>query len=795
MIDDTITMIKHRHIKFLWLILATVMGAGIGEAKIGDPLHITTSKAAIYAAPSVASAQLLTLKPETTVTEMERRKGWVLVVERQSGVHGWVKSAVVRHGKRATRMRMHAALVDPVTAQESLRSLGPVRSLTLKEMGLKKGFTFKHAQSAYLHDFYFQTPLDSRIRGGVFRLNYRASKMLLPISNVSIYVNDVPLAQTRLVADNMRHEIAIVLPAETFTGDTLKVTIEAGIVIDDSMCLDLRAGGGFLAILPNTALDIAYGTMPRSIRDAWRMLPKHVVISVPAEPLDEQQFSATMSIMELLRAAHKEIEITHLPALGDLVVASKDEIVDALNQRGKLMHTHFTPLKNGDIFRTPTDNISLIRSAGMAAIAITDPYDVQPLYLLDGRWELLAAGRHYDLNQPDQLYTRHSLPDNGTSDHYQLPLYQLNTEPHYIRKQTEWDVILAPHDLPAGTRLETVELNIIAPVRWQDDPTYELYAFLNDVLVFTTRLPNDGRKHHYAIPLPADYQQQYNGLRFVVQHDIKMGLCQGTLPTDFVQITPDTSVVVKRIDKKPTKFALLSQYLSSGFDTFISDQYLSHPDVALQMIAQMLANLSVTMDYSRIHFLPAGSQLSPNQPFVAFGAFNLDNIDAPIRLNQGPIEIRDQDGQSFFSINHLPKVTIAEIASASSVFGLLEILPESAQQRDFRKPLRLVEGDVAFLDGNGVLLSIDSRQPTLAEVYYPDTQDWFAELGQYRFWLLGLLWFLLSLAIVYIFRISRKRNEEEDKDMAMPTAADLQSQRVHHANLNVDDDDKIEPKP
>jgi len=193
------------------------------------------------------------------------------------------------------------------------------------------------------------------------------------------------------------------------------------------------------------------------------------------------------------------------------------------------------------------------------------------------------------------------------------------------------------------------------------------------------------------------------------------------------------------------------------------------------------------MNYSRLHFVKEGETLNPEGPFVAFGNFNLSNLDAPVRMDQGKVQIMDKDGQTFFDVNILPKITIAQIVNAPSAHGLL-IIPSELIQHNFNEKLRLIEGDVAFIDAHGVLLHIDSKQPTLAKIYYPDVKDWFAVLGAYRFWLLGLLWFLLSLAIVYLFRLSRRQRPGDDHDVEMPTPDDLHTQRIHHTNINVEDD-------
>jgi len=774
--------------KIVFLSMAVLLFGFQAEAKIGDSLKISGKQAAVYSGPAETASKVMSVNSKMKLVEMERQAGWVLVTVRPSGVQGWVRAKDLKVAKN-----IGAIASSLPSARKALNAMGPVRTVTLDDMGFKKGHVFRASQAGHHQDFYFETPMDSSVRGGVFRISYRASNMLMKLSNIRVFANDVPLIQIPIEGDNLVHEVGVVLPGSMFRDGMVKVTVESGTMVDANRCLDIRSGGGYLHILPSTAMDITYSSIDRSIRDAWRMLPHNVTVSLPAGALDASQFAAAMSVMELLANAGKEVAIKRLPEIGDVVIAQKGDIVSVLNQRGKSLKKGYVDLKSGDVFQTPTDNLNLIRSGNSASIAVSEPYDVQPLYLVDERWELLAAGRHYDINKPDRFYDLRALPKDSGSDYYTLPLTQLDTSPHYVANETVWSTTLAPRDLPAGTRLDMLSLSIIAPIRWEADPNYEFYAFLNDVLVFSKRLENDGSKHNYSIPLPVEYQQQYNNLRFVVQHDIVSGDCFGILPTDFVQITPDTAIVVKKTDREPTKFSGLSEYLSSGFDMVIADKYLANPENALQLISHVASDLPIVMDYSRVSFMKESEALSPSGPFVAFGNFNLDSLDAPLRMDKGKVEIKDRDGQTFFSVNALPKITVAEIINDGSAHGLL-VIPSDLIKHDFDKKLRLIEGDVAFIDSHGVLLNIDSKQPTLAEVYYPDTKDWFAVLGEYRFWLLGLLWFLLSLAIVYVFRLTRRQQAGSDHDVEMPTTEDLHTQRVHHTNINTEDDDVHLPK-
>ena len=748
-------------------------------------MQVSGKEATLFSAPSETSTKLMVLTSKHDFVQVKQQANWVLVSLKPSGVKGWVKSSAVRKLKaKASAMAAKKAVSEAMAALGT----GPVTHVSIADLGYLKGHSFIGSQSGHAQNFFFDVPLDSGIRAGIFRVFYRSGLNLHQRSNMTVHINDVPVRQIEMVADGGVHEVAVVLPNTVFHGGMVKVTVRAGTLVDENRCIDLRSGGGFLHILPESRLELAHGLIRTSVRDAWRMLPQKVVLSLPSGRLEESQFASALSIMELLTLAGKEVVVKRLPELGDVVIGTKEEVVGVLNQRGQRLTPGFVELNAGDVFQAPSDNLSLIRSGDQAALAITEPYDVQPIYLLENRWKLLAAGRHYGVNKPDRFYGTGTLPEGGKSDFYVLPFTQLDASPHYLTNETVWNTTLSPRDVPAGTRLEMLNLKIISPVRWEADPTYELYVFLNDVLVFTKRLENTGLKQSYSVPLPVEYQQQYNNIRFVVQHDIESGNCYGLMPTDFVQVTPDTTVVVKKEDVVPGKFADLARYLSGGMDTYIDENYLNEPERVLHLVARIASDLPIEMDYGRLHFANVNDSLNVQNPFVAIGDFKMESVQAPIRLDSGPVEIRDAKGQSFFSVSALPKITIAQIAKSATAFGLW-VRPSSEILHEFKQKLRMVEGDVAFIDGNGVLLTVDSNQPTLAEFYYPKAEDWFELLGKYRFWLLALAWFLLSLLLIYLYNLTTGRRRQRDPEVEMPTTETLHDQRAHHANINVEDDD------
>jgi len=761
------------------------------SADIGDRLVMFEKKATLYAGPSSTASRLATLRSGERMVEMERQGAWVFVALKSNGAQGWVRSKVVR--KAPARMvrarykvpaRNAAAKKQASTAKKSVKQArvelkavpeAPIvkpdvpyvtRKVSLKDMGFTKGVMFEGAD-VHATTFFFPAPMDSHISHGTFRLLFRATSNLHQMANVRVSVNDIPYKQVSMPRDAAMHELDVLLPAAAFKGELVKVTIHAGLPVTENRCFDERLTDIFMHIMPESSLTIAYHPVEESIRDAWRMLPQNVVLSLPVGRLSEDQFASALSIMSLLMDEGKQVRVARLPEIGDIVVASKLAIEGMLNG-GQLKTDKGDVVTDMGKALDHVSNLSLVRFPSRAAIVLTDPYDVQPIYLLDDTWEVLAAGDHYRVFRPDNIRSRGGLlGSDGEDGYFSVPLSKLglDSESKYLKREVSWQTMINPFELPLGTRPDFLTLSVVAPVRWEKDPSYEMYVFLNDVLVKSTRLANTGLKQQFTVDLPEEYQKQFNEIRVVIQHDVEDGNCFGPMPYDYVQLMPDSALVVKQTSGgAPTKFSDLSRYFLSGFDTYLQDSYLDQPEQVLQLIARFAADFPLVVDHSKLHFMKMGELLQPEGPFVAVGRFALgDNVEAPVRFDRGHVKILSPNGETYFDVNQLSGVTIAEIVKASASYGLW-VRPSDRSDEPVRERLELAEDDVAFIDSEGVIKTMDSSEPSIAQVYYPDVEDWFDVLGKYRFWLMVLLWFLLTMVVVYLYRMSRANKMAREED-------------------------------
>jgi len=758
------------------------------QADVGDRMEVSASQATLYAGPSTAAARLMRLSAGAQMVEMERQGAWLFVSLKGSGAQGWMQASQVRKAMRrvienkakkhvkkkikrksvAKRKAKHESTVTTL-AEAAVPMAGAgftTRKTSLKDIGLEQGVLFEGALGQHSRTIYFPAPLDSLITHGSFRLLFRATPNLLSLADVRVAINGIPYKQIRIPADGGMHALDVHLPSTAFKGGAVKVTITSNLPLSENRCFDARLSDVFLHVFPESSLSISYRSVEKSIRDAWRMLPHHVTISLSEGRLSEGQFASALSMMTLLEGRGKEVRITRLPEIGDIIIAPKSTIQPLV--RDINMHSNSSE-KNEAL--NQVSNLALAYFSDRTSIVLMDPYDVQPIYLLDDAWKMLAASDHYRISRPDNLFTHASLMGTeGDSGYYSLPLNKLGMDvgTRSISTEVSWQTVINPFDLPMGTQPEFLNLNVVAPVRWKDDPSYELYVFLNDVLIQSNRLDNSGAQQHFTVDLPSEYQRQYNFIRVVVQHDLVSGNCEGILPTDFVQLTPDSALVVKQSSADvPEKFSELAKYFLTGFDTYVESAYLQHPGKILHLMARLSADFPLLIDHEKLHFVPSGSVVDPKGPFVVVGDFVMaDDIDAPVRFDQGHVKIVTPQGDSYFDVDQLSKVTIAQVVKASETYGLW-VSPSNADDLSQIEHLKLADDNVAFIDSHGVVKTLDSSEPTLAEVYYPDVEDWFDVLGKYRFWLFALLWFVLTLAVVYLYRMSRMNKLAREDDDAM----------------------------
>lgn len=634
---------------------------------------------------------------------------------------GGIPFQATKHGTRAT---------NPLVGSE-----------TLADLGMHSGILFEGTEAGHSQTVFFPVPRDVRIASGSLRIKFSSSPILHSHSNLRVYINDIPRATFKGVSGPEGTVHTIRLNAEELAPGYLRVSFRSALLLSagPDHCLDQRINGSYLHVSPETGLQFEIAAPVESVRGAWSLLPRSVRISIPAGKSDLKNYTAAWSIGEMLMRSGRTVEYVTLPKLGDVLIAPLADIRKALDQAA---HTTRDP-RTSAVIPDGQSNLALVKLGNRRMIALTDPFNVVPFYLLAPRWAPVTAASRY---------ATAPLPAMAESaDQYALPLSTLglDTSTRYAHSTAEWNFILGPEHLPPSFRPVRLELGVVSTPNLSENKVL-FYLYLNGTLQEVVRLANDREAQWVRLSLTRDQLRRTNHIRLVAQRETRQGDCLGD-PSRFpVQILPTSTVLVKRDNRDPANFSDLTTYLASGFDTYLPESYLERPAQTLPFLARLTTSLQISPDPARIRVFADGAALAPETRFLLIGPAELSAKTIPVRFDRGRVQIADSDGQLLLDVDKLPGIAIAQIVRAKQYGAWFR--PGDPEALHPFTPLDLNDGDIAFADAAGVFLTMNSRQTELARVRYPEYRDWLALLNEHRFWLFALAWVLFTVAFVYGYR-------------------------------------------
>lgn len=600
--------------------------------------------------------------------------------------------------------------------------------LTLADIGHRQGHFFEGAYGVHSKDFFFPLPRGASLRQGSLRVHFRASPLLNAASSLRFAINGKP---SRLLSLENREQatfIDIPLDQEAMQRDALQLTVKAVLSHGENRCFDeRRLALHFVQILPQTAVTIELDPAT-NLAAAWTSLPAQVTVGVP-QTNSPSVTAALLQTAVLLHGMGRQVSFTASTQTADVMVGSEAELSrrypgalpQGLDKDGALALTH-------DI-------------AGKPLILVTDrllasPLASQPLHLAG-----LLRGNQY----------RHGQAVSPAKNREVVDLIAAGLgETQYVSRNIEWSIDLAAPLTPADKRLQRLVVNIVSAPQPKEGQQL-LQVFLNGILQEVRPLDRDGKPHTLRFDLETSAQRTgINNLRIAVQRTDVQGDCQGVLSAFPVQLLPGTRIDLIDADIKPASFNDLRAHFAKGVDIYLTPDSQANLLRELQMAASVFANLGLDVTEDRVHFLKAGEAFKPQHPFVLIGR-GVALEKAGVHLERGRVKVLDGNNQPLLDLDHLPGVGLAQLVSQSGKLGLSLLTPAGGPLPASGK-LHLDRDNVAFITEQGVALTLDSREPAISKIAYPDYSDWLDWFAQHRFWVIALGWMLIGATMVGLYR-------------------------------------------
>jgi len=709
-------------------------------ASVGDLLVVSVDGGRLRSAPTSNSNVLKSLKKGQVLKELLRKNNWVMVKLLDKELKGWIFK---------TNIKLASQTNNKLNVVKKKNNESVVQQLNLSQLGYKKGILFEGSSNNHARKLYFQVPQDVSLWEGRFRIHYQYSPLLDDHSNLRVYVNGSPRKITRLGSNSNSGWLDIKLNKADLGKRYILVELKSAMLISKDRCFDERVSGAYLQILPDSNLQWSLQGDVDSIRGYWRMLPKQVKISLPKGPLSEDLFRHALGVTQQLLASGHQPVYTRLPNMGDVVIAPAEDISEWLQQSYKNLSISGTEQLSNN------KNIALLKAPDRQIVAIWGDHDKQTLNFLSDDWRDLAASKEY------QVYTG-NVSGLLAEDSYAIKLQDLGMDTGVIEMadSAAWSINIKPSQLPPGHRLNKIRLQLITAPSTTNNPVM-FYVYLNGVLLKAVRMANSGENEEIMLALPKEEMERNNNLHFVAKRDLSEDETQCTnKPSQFpIQIKPHSTIeTIVDAESSPEQFSQLPAYLSKGYDTYLPQAYMQKAETVIPYLASMMIDMDLPLMAERLRFYNPDDEIKSLVPFIFVGKTATSFDKQAVRFDKGRINIVSKQGNVLLSIDELPKISVAQIVRSGNMHGLWLLPPEGGALAPI-KEMYLSKDDVAFADENGILMTLDSTQPGLARMEYPESTGWFELFGEYRFWYFAIGWLLLTSLIVYLYRLSRSHRK------------------------------------
>jgi hypothetical protein len=582
-------------------------------------------------------------------------------------------------------------------------------------------------------------------------------------------------------------------------------------VINDAFCRDQTAIGNVLRVAPTTRLTYRYDAGDvKDLRTAWTALPQAPSIMISAQRIDAASYDTAWRAAALLQRDGREGAIRTWPRVGDtvdtgtlnvpdalrslpafaalgaggahrlaneaevgalIVLASErawpanlivpdDALRTALNTSLDALYAQAAQVSRDDAdaldawrkrviapLATPlaAGEARLVHFGGQSAIVVSDARAIE---LLAQAWRPISVSDRLVVHDIDSSA-------NGRAD--VVPLAALGGEPRAfdVRDHASWS---AAFDLGAvagaGRAPDDVVLDLAgAPNSHGARPVASVY--FNDVLIGAKLLDADGRPQRLTAHIPryAIAARNLLSVSFERQRDggcaSDRGYPVAVLPSSYLTLTRFAAA---------DSFAGMVARFAQGASVMVPASYLADAVASLPRVARLANGAGIALQRATLAVTQDGQTAVPAGPFLA--------IDVPLANARSHVHVA-ADGLTILGPEDAPLYDVSGVARLTGV-GVVDVVHSGGtagvayRSVGTRAPVlstafQLSRGDVAVLDGSGVLRQLDTVHAGSFDEGGADT-PW---TRQWLIWVVPVGVVAAFTALLLAASFVRRRNERK----------------------------------
>lgn len=682
------------------------------------------------------------------------------------------------------------------------------RTMTLRELGFRQPLTLSGQESQ--REIYLPVPAGVPTREARLQLDGRYVRGHTGRSSALWSVDGDPVA-ARSITDP-QGDASQLLAIDGLPRDNGFVRVNVGwwSVVSDYRCADQSAPANVLRLSPDSRFSYRFdGRAVDTVAKAWGALPPRVRLLVEGKALQTPAYDAAWRVGAALRNGGKQVDVVALPVVGGTVdlsginipaglqgipayaalaaggaqhrIASLAEVgallslrdsgplavdvaissdplraavraaLDALASEvgagGSDAASAFSTWRGSDMAaleKTPgSASVSVAVVAGRPTLVVAADAGAKVAGLLSEQWRSYALGRSLQVAQArpavvDQDAVLLSRLGNiaGT----------LDIVARGDRSATfELGALSADGRLPAQVVIDVSA----APNAAGQGAVATIY--FNDYLLGAKVLASDGRPQRLTAKVPAYALAARNEVKISFLRQPARPYCHDPATAFPVSILPSSHLALAKRTLDPDFIGAASQ-LAHANEVFVPAPWLQDAPASLAKVIAIASAVGVSPQAAELKVVAAGSVISPGHPYLAF-ALAPSGITAA-GLKDGRLVV-DGGGKPLLDLAGLDHAAAVQVVGGGGPTGVL--YNDLGQQGpSLEAPFRLLRGDLAVLDGSGVVSDFDSKDPYGARVAETgNPQPWWRQHMVWLLLLVGLVVFALLAARVT--QIRRRR--------------------------------------
>ena len=612
-----------------------------------------------------------------------------------------------------------------------------VREISLADLGFRGGITFRQLSGKRL--VYVPIPAGVPLREGVLALDLRYGSTVPSDRYLQVSIAGQPVVSQALKGTTGEMRLPIPLRPDHVSNGFLTLELSYSGAASDRECIENRGSGDFLQVAASSVFSLAFD--PSHIDNAFDF----AALRPPEVRIDLSGTDELAGLAAAVRAA-----VLYGAENGGLMFGKEAQTGAGRDRSSTLWSEGRIEIETAA--SGPASEMRVTAGNGQPVLRLrgTDPQ--VGLWQLASGWSGLATGKPTvtDLAAPGQTAT-------GV-----LPLTALSGDmaPRQLVDLDEYVIPFQSSDLPPGKTATAVSLMLAAGL----DPEgrgISASVFLNDTFLGSRALAS-GDPEPLRFDLPEGLIRRDNVLRVLTQRQASGGGCQSSPQGYPVQLLPGSAITLSDERGGSDDFYGLRRDFGGGVQVVVD------PDLGLSVEEAMswLGGVAGSMIPERSPILARASveDIDATLPFFVMSDRHPGDGDPAITFDKGRIELRDNQGTPVFAGEGLARLGVAQIVSRGGMTGLWLRPgdgPPPAVSPD--RPLILDRGDLALIGEEGIIVATSMDQDALLEVRYPDTTSLAQLLDEYRLWLVGGLWLLMTLVVLMIFqRLYRRGNKPRE---------------------------------